>query len=290
MGDPEQMNGIGIIGIARVRHAAAQAIAAPGTAVGIPPMPRCTKFWNRRWRAAMRQSMAKRLFARIVAAALAIIAVPGSAWATFIPLDGFMDGATTVNYDGAVDAASNVSASVPGGQRSIWLGGGTYATSATVDTANGQLIVDGTFSSLDMGYGATAWPGAPGGFGGSIQNDPTHAINQDWSGYTGIRIPFLESTAWLSVHVTGGGYYKVSHAGNLDIPFGDWTRTNVTMFTISIDNFRPGAYRIGPIQLISPTPVAVPEPASLPLFAGGSMLLFAGWMVRRRRRHDASPC
>jgi hypothetical protein len=244
----------------------------------------------------MRQLLAKKLFMRITATtALAVIAVPGAAWATLVPLDGFTDGAATVNYDGAVDAASNVSASVPGGQRSIWLGGDSYATSATVDTANGQLIVDGRYSSLDMGYGATAWPGAPGGFGGSIQNDPTHAIDQDWSGYTGIRIPFLESTAWLSVHVTGnGGYYKVSRAGNLDIPFGDWKRSDVTMFTISIDNFRPGAYRIGPIQLISPTPVAVPEPAGLPLFAGGSMLLVAGWMFWRRqhhrRWHDASPC
>lgn len=190
-----------------------------------------------------------------------------------------------------IDAASNVSASVPGGQRSIWLRGDAYATSATVDTANGQLIVGGKYSSLDLGYGAMASPGAPGGFGGSMQNDPTHAINQDWSSYTGIRIPFLESTAWLSVHVTGSsGYYKVSHAGNLDILFGDWARRNVAMFTISIDNFRPGEYRIGPIQLISPTAVGVPESASLPLFAGGSLLLLAGWMFRHRRRDGGSPC
>lgn len=50
----------------------------------------------------MRRSMAKELFTRAVAAtALAIIAVPGVAWATFIPLDGFTDGAATVNCDGA---------------------------------------------------------------------------------------------------------------------------------------------------------------------------------------------
>lgn len=159
------------------------------------------------------------------------------------------------------------------------------AASATVDTGNRQLVVDGTYSRVTIGYGATAWPGGPG-MGGSIQNDPTHAIDQDWSGYTGIRIPFLESTAWLSVSTSvGSTHYTVDRAGNLDIPFGDWIRTDVGMFTISIDNFRAGAFRVGPILLIGPDAETVPEPAELPLFAGGlALLLAAGTLHRRRAR------
>jgi len=241
--------------------------------------------------------MLSRLHAKVCwLGALTILAVSsGAAHATLIlvSFDDFADGGFTFNSTNGSPAGADVTASVPGGKRSISFVNFGSTGSVTLDPSTRTLA----FTSSDLGHISIGY-GFKVVLPGVMQNDSGHQLNADWTGYRGIRIHVLENSVRMKVSISLSTHNASSsnsnfeieledgQTGDLDILFSDfsptnggvdWTDVDYVNFTI-YNRYVDSDWTIGGIELL-----AGPEPGALML------LLPAASVLALRRNRSRSP-